>query len=189
MMRRRRLSGFTLLEIMLVMLLLSLTAAVIVPTFPNPTNDDAKQEAQRFYQLIQLWNEQSLVMSKVMGVRVEEDKYTLLELSDKNWKEVQKRNRVVTAVDMPEEIKLEIEVAGMVDNEDQLFSRESLFDDLDFNEADEEEKIDPPQLVMMGNGELFAFDLIFSADGENLWKVTGTDIGEFTLASFNEDEE
>ena len=187
MQKRRHLSGFTLLEIMLVIVLLSMTAVMVVPTFPKPSNDAAKLEAERFYQLIQLWNEQSLLKSAVMGVIVERNRYFLMELAGNNWKEVNRTKRISTSITMPEEIELEINIEGLND-EDQLFSRESLFDDTMF--ADVEEKPpEPPQLVLMGNGEIFPFALTFSADNKPLWEVTGTDVGEFKLASLNEDRE
>ena len=185
---RRHAHGFTLLEILLVLVLLSLTAIVVVPTFPKKNNDDAKTEAERFYQLIQLWNEKSLITSQVMGVRIEENNYRLMQLDGNNWKIIAKQGRVATEVEMPEDITLSVEIAGMTSNEDQLFSREDLFEDIDFNE-EEQEIPDPPQLVMMGNGELIAFTLVFASNNQDLWKVTGSDIGVFELIPFNEDRE
>lgn len=189
MFKRRHNRGFTLLEILLVMVLLSLTAVVVVPTFPNKNNDDAKFEAERFYQLIQLWIEKSLVMSKTMGVRVEKDGYSLLELTGNDWAEVTKKGRTVTSVEMPDDVTMKLDVVGIEDTEDQLFSRESLFDEMVFNEEDKKKQANPPQLVLFGNGEIFPFTMTFLANGNELWKVTGTDVGDIKLASFDEDRE
>ena len=187
MLQRRHNQGFTLLEILLVIVLLSLTAIVVVPTFPSASHDNAKLEAERFYQLIQLWNERSLISNQVLGVRVEQDNYQLLRLDDNAWTRVAKTNRIATKVTMPKDIKLSVDVTGMVDTEDQLFSRESLFDEMDFNQ--QQQQINPPQLVMMGNGEQIAFSVIFSDNNERLWQVSGSDIGAFELTNFNEGKE
>ena len=186
--QRRQAFGFTLLEILLVMVLLSLTAIVVVPTLPQKSDTEAKDEANRFYQLIQLWTEQSLIESKTMGVRVEDDRYRLMALKGNDWEYVQAKKRLATDISMPEGVELEIEVDGLGNDEDQLFSRESLFDETMFVE-EEEEVIEPPQLVLMGNGEILPFTLLVLADGKEQWRVTGTDVGVFELSHFDEDKE
>ncbi len=49
-MKRGRPSGFTLLEILLVLLLLSISAVIVVPNLPNDQSDEVQGEAERFYQ-------------------------------------------------------------------------------------------------------------------------------------------
>ncbi len=175
--------GFTLLEILLVLVLLSVMAMVVVPNLPQNGNDEAKIEAQRFYQLIQLWTEQSLLTGETLGLRVENKSYKLLRLSSKDWEEV-KKERSVTSATLSDDFKLELEVTGFVEEEDQLFKRESFFDEEMF--VDEDAKPEPPQVVLMGNGEIIPFTLIFLLDNKRLWKVTGNDVGTFEIEPLDE---
>lgn len=186
-MKRKLQSGFTLLEILLVIVLLSMTAVMVVPTLPQASNDEAKQEAERFYQLIQLWNEQALLLSKTMGVQVDKNRYRLLELIGNNWQEVEKKRGAATSVSIPNSVELELEMTAMA-VEDELFSKESIFDEMFTDVKTEEEKkiIPPPQIVLMGSGEILPFTLTFLAEGKALWEITGNDIGSFELKSTDE---
>lgn len=185
-MKIRHLTGFTLLEILLVLVLLSMLAMVVVPTLPQQKNDDAKNEAQRFYQLIQLWTEQSLLTGQTLGLRVEDDNYELLRLTGNGWESIE-QDRTVTSVKIPEDVEIELEVTGFIQEEDQLFERKSLFDEEMFEEEDK--KPEPPQIVLMGNGEIIPFSLFFLVDKKKLWEVKGNDVATFEIKSLDEGEE
>lgn len=191
-MTRRHTTGFTLLEIMLVMVLLGVLAGVVVPTLPQRSNDEAKREAERFYQLIQLWTEKALISGQTYGLRIDDDnRYQLLHLENNDWV-VAPEERTPTQITLPEGIEIELEVSGFVAEEDQLFSRESMFSDDDLFESglsdeDEEKKLDPPQVVLMGNGEVIAFTLDFLAEGRALWQVKANDVATFELNAADED--
>ncbi|KKD59905.1 general secretion pathway protein GspH [Grimontia sp. AD028] len=185
-MRRGRPSGFTLLEILLVMVLLAISAVIVVPNLPQNKSDEAKEEAQRFFQLIQLWTEQSLLTGQTFGLNVEKDGYQLLRLTREDWEPVE-QERNITSVTLPEGLVLDLEVSGFVSEEDRLFDRESLFDEEMF--ADEENKPPQPQVVLMGNGEIIPFTLTIVADKKRLWQVKGNDVATFEVKNLNEDKE
>lgn len=185
-MKSRRLTGFTLLEILLVLVLMSIMAVVVVPTMAPPKNEDAKLEAQRFYQLIQLWTEQSLLTGQTLGLRIEKDTYQLLRLASKDWESVE-LDRTTTSVTLPEGVEMELEVTGFVAEEDRLFDRGGLFDDEMFVEEDAKPK--PPQVVLMGNGEIISFSLTFMADKKRLWLVKGNDVATFEIEPLDEGRE
>lgn len=185
-MKRGRPVGFTLLEILLVLLLLSISAMIVVPNLPSDQRDDAKQEAERFYQLVQLWSEQALLSGQTLGLRVSDDKYDLLRLGAKEWEPAEKM-RTSTEVTLPEGITLDLEVSGFVAEEDRLFDRDSLFDEEMF--AEEEDKPKPPQVVLMGNGEIIPFSLTFLVEDKGLWQVKGNDVATFELVALNEGRE
>lgn len=193
-MKGRHTAGFTLLEIMLVMVLLGLVAGVVVPTLPHQSKDDAKLEAERFYQLIQLWTETAMIYGQTYGLRVDDEtKYQLLKLTGNDW-EAAESQRTTTKVTLPEGVELDLEVSGFQNEDDQLFSRDSMFSDEPLFESgiglnEEEEKIDPPQVVLMGNGEVIAFTLSFLIDGEREWFVRANDVATFELKSDREGDE
>nr|WP_235956402.1 type II secretion system minor pseudopilin GspH [Grimontia sedimenti] len=183
---KRAPSGFTLLEILLVMVLLAISAVIVVPNLPQNKSDEAKEEAQRFFQLIQLWTEQSLLTGQTFGLNVEKDGYQLLRLTREDWEPVE-QERNITSVTLPEGLVLDLEVSGFVSEEDRLFDRESLFDEEMF--ADEENKPPQPQVVLMGNGEIIPFTLTIVADKKRLWQVKGNDVATFEVKNLNEDKE
>lgn len=193
-MKGRHTAGFTLLEIMLVMVLLGLVAGVVVPTLPHQSKDDAKLEAERFYQLIQLWTETAMLSGQTYGLRVDDEtQYQLLKLTGNDW-EAAELQRTTTKVTLPEGVELDLEVSGFQNEDDQLFSRDSMFSDEPLFESgiglnEEEEKIDPPQVVLMGNGEVIAFTLSFLIDGEREWFVRANDVATFELKSDREGDE
>lgn len=79
----RKHNGFTLIEILLVLVLLSLTAVAVITTLPTSQKDLSKQYAQSFFQRLQLLNEEAVLSGKDFGVRVDDTKktYTLLSLT------------------------------------------------------------------------------------------------------------
>ncbi|MCV6036365.1 prepilin-type N-terminal cleavage/methylation domain-containing protein, partial [Escherichia coli] len=84
----RKHNGFTLIEILLVLVLLSLTAVAVITTLPTSQKDLTKQYAQSFFQRLQLLNEEAVLSGKDFGVRVDDTKktYTLLSLTAEGWK-------------------------------------------------------------------------------------------------------
>ncbi|CZF81927.1 Type II secretion system protein H precursor [Grimontia marina] len=165
------------------MVLLAISAVIVVPNLPQNKNDDAKEEAQRFFQLIQLWTEQSLLTGQTLGLNVDKDGYQLLRLTREDWVPME-QDRKVTSVTLPEGLELDLEVSGFVAEEDRLFDRESLFDDEMF--ADEESKPPQPQVVLMGNGEIIPFTLTIVADDKRLWQIKGNDVATFEVKNVNE---
>lgn len=64
--------GFTLLEILLVLVLLSMSAVAVIATLPSKQNDDAKEVAESLYQRLQLLNEEAILSGLDYGLRVDE---------------------------------------------------------------------------------------------------------------------
>lgn len=65
--------GFTLLEILLVLVLVSVSAVAVIATFPVSVKDEAKISAQSFYQRLLLLNEEAILSGQDFGVRIDVD--------------------------------------------------------------------------------------------------------------------
>lgn len=65
--------GFTLLEILLVLVLVSASAVAVIATFPVSVKDEAKISAQSFYQRLLLLNEEAILSGQDFGVRIDVD--------------------------------------------------------------------------------------------------------------------
>ncbi len=126
---KKRAAGFTLIEILLVLVLLATSAVAVIVTLPESKEDKVKEEAARFHQLIQLLGEDALLNGIDYGIRIDRSRYQFLQLTSQDWQPVQE-SRFFTEVEMDEEIKLRVEIGGYSwQDKDRLFKPGSLFDE------------------------------------------------------------
>ncbi|MCG7584379.1 type II secretion system minor pseudopilin GspH [Photobacterium sp. OFAV2-7] len=179
---KKRAAGFTLIEILLVLVLLATSAVAVIVTLPESQEDKVKEEAARFHHLIQLLGEDALLNGIDYGVRIERNRYQFLQLTSQDWQPIQE-SRFFTEVEMDEDIKLIVEIGGYSwQDKDRLFKPGSLFDEDLFAEQTDKKKIKPPQVVVMASGEYTPFSLEFEVDGENqFWRVQADELGQLFL--------
>lgn len=179
---KKRAAGFTLIEILLVLVLLATSAVAVIVTLPESQEDKVKEEAARFHHLVQLLGEDALLNGIDYGVRIERNRYQFLQLTSQDWQPIQE-SRFFTEVEMDEDIKLIVEIGGYSwQDKDRLFKPGSLFDEDLFAEQTDKKKIKPPQVVVMASGEYTPFSLEFEVDGENqFWRVQADELGQLFL--------
>ncbi|MDB1122499.1 type II secretion system minor pseudopilin GspH [Vibrio algarum] len=181
---KRKNAGFTLIEIMLVIVLMSLSAVAVIFNLPDSKQDIAKEQAQRFYYRIQLLNEHAILNGKDLGIRVDEKKgtYSYLQLESDGWQLFE--NKIYTETTLQDGVKLSFELGGDAWSQNEsFFKQESLFDEDMFAELESENKIKPPQLFVLSSGEMTPFRLsIFSVeDKDNGWVVDVKESGSIDL--------
>lgn len=181
-------TGYTLIEIMLVLVLISVSAVAVIVNLPDRKQDLAKEQAQRFFYRLQLLNESALLNGHDYGIRVEEStaKYTYLVLRQDGWQSVEDKKYPET--ELEEEISIKLEIGGDVwFARDQFLQQESLFDEEMFSEYETEKQIKPPQLFVLSSGELTPFQLSFSPmDNPRLgWLVDVKESGEIALVAID----
>ncbi|MGF1725853.1 type II secretion system minor pseudopilin GspH [Photobacterium nomapromontoriensis] len=178
----KRAAGFTLIEILLVLVLLASSAVVVIMTLPESKDDTVREEAARFHHLVQLLGEDALLNGTDYGIRVERNRYQFLQLTSQDWQPL-KESRFFTEVEMPDAIHLEVEIGSYSwQDKDRLFKPGSLFDEDLFAEHTDKDKIKPPQVVVMASGEYTPFTLEFEVDGENeFWRVQADELGQLFL--------
>lgn len=181
---KRKNAGFTLIEIMLVIVLMSLSAVAVIFNLPDSKQDIAKEQAQRFYYRIQLLNEHAILNGKDLGIRVDEKKgtYSYLQLESDGWQLFE--NKIYTETTLQDGVKLSFELGGDAWSQNEsFFKQESLFDEDMFAELESENKIKPPQLFVLSSGEMTPFRLsIFSVeDKDNDWVVDVKESGSIDL--------
>ncbi len=188
-------NGFTLIEILLVLVLLSLTAVAVISTLPTSQKDLSKQYAHSFFQRLQLLNEESVLSGKDFGVRVDDVKstYHLLMLTAEGWQPLEMKQ-------MPSQTNLEGNIALQLDlgggpwsDDDRLFEPGSLFDEEMFAEQEEDKPVKPPQVFVLSSAELTPFILsFFPENGDALndgWRVVGKESGQILLLAPGEEAE
>ncbi len=185
-MKSRR--GFTLIEILLVLVLLAMTAVAVIATIPPRTGDAIRTQAQSFYQRLQLINEEAVLSGRDFGVRVDDAKarYVFLELTADGWQKL-KLHKIPPETRMPDGAALQVKVGGSSwKDKDRLFNPGSLFDDNMFADEKKKKKTEsPPQIFVLSSGELTPFTLSFypqSGDSElDGWRVVAKENGQIVV--------
>ncbi|WP_337164101.1 type II secretion system minor pseudopilin GspH [Vibrio fluvialis] len=178
--------GFTLLEILLVLVLLSMSAVAVIATLPSKQNDDAKEVAESLYQRLQLLNEEAILSGLDYGLRVDEKTHQLhfLSLNEKGWQRLNKSG-FASMLALKEGLAMQFLPGGDVwHDKDRLFKPGSLFDEEMFATKEDEKKVRPPQVFILSSGELTPFTLDVFATGDNPekgWQVRVQDNGEIRL--------
>ncbi|WP_104041268.1 MULTISPECIES: type II secretion system minor pseudopilin GspH [Vibrio] len=189
--------GFTLIEILLVLVLLSLTAVAVIATLPTSQKDLSKQYAQSFFQRLQLLNEEAVLSGKDFGLRVDDVKstYVLLSLTQDGWQPLELK-QIPSETKLEGDISLQLDLGGGAwDDDDRLFEPGSLFDEDMFAEEDEKEKkkVKPPQVFIFSSAEVTPFSLsFFPEDGDAFndgWRIIGKETGEILLLEPGEELE
>lgn len=190
----RKHNGFTLIEILLVLVLLSLTAVAVITTLPTSQKDLSKQYAQSFFQRLQLLNEEAVLSGKDFGVRVDDTKktYTLLSLTAEGWKPLEMK-QIPSKTKLEDDIALQLDLGGGAwDKDDRLFEPGSLFEDM-FADETEEKKVKPPQVFIFSSAEVTPFTLsFFPQKGDTFndgWRVIGKESGQILLVAPGEEVE
>ncbi|PSW13120.1 type II secretion system protein GspH [Photobacterium sanctipauli] len=178
----KRAAGFTLIEIMLVLVLLATSAVAVIISLPESQEDKVKEQAARFHHLTQLLGEDALLNGIDYGIRVERNRYQFLQLTSQDWQPIEE-SRFFTEVEMDEGIRLKVEIGGYSwEDKDRLFEPGSLFNEDLFAEQTDKDKIKPPQVVVMASGEYTPFTLEFEVSGENqFWRVQADELGQLFL--------
>ncbi|MDX3772723.1 type II secretion system minor pseudopilin GspH [Chromatiaceae bacterium AAb-1] len=174
-----RITGFTLLEVMLVLLLIGLLATVVVVNFSGDSRDEQLNKAtEQFQQVFQFVAETAMLKQQEWGLHVDTDRqgqsrYVFLFYRDDKW-HVADEPQALRPVILPENISLRLEMEGLPGAEYNLLSK------LEWQEEDQQqEQTQPalPQVFILSSGEISPFKLIFSEQSAfiPLYSTAGTD--------------
>lgn len=187
--------GFTLIEILLVLVLLSVASVAVISTLPQKSSDDAKQQAQALYHRLQLLNEEAILSGKDYGVRFDEKRssYQLLALSEDGWQKLSD-DELPQSTALPDGLAMVLQLGGNVwKDEDRLFKPGSLFDEDMFSEVEDEKKVLTPQVFIMSSGELTPFSIAIYPQNlsveQDAWQVVAKENGQIIILAPGENDE
>lgn len=166
-MKIKREVGFTLIEIMLVLVLLSMSSVAVIVNLPESKDEQLEEQASRFYQLVQLLNEDALLNGMDYGIyfNQERQEYRFMQLMIDGWQPIE-QSRFFTEVKLEDSIEFEMTLGGSAwADDDRLFEPGSLFDEEMF--VDEEKKPLPPQVMVLSSGEVTPFTFNLYPEGNN----------------------
>lgn len=159
-----RTRGFTLLEILVVVLIIGIALGMVVLAVrPNPEHR-LGDEAQRFAALVKLLGDEAIVRSAEMAVEVTPHSYRFLTLTADGWQAYE--DDVFKTHDLPETITLDLSLDGQA-----------------INLGDTGDGQTEPRIYVLSSGEITPFELTFrSADAEGALHVSGDVTGKLSYA-------
>lgn len=188
-MSRLRGQGFTLLEVMLVVLLMGLMAAAVTLSIGGGNQQQQlTREAQRFIAVTEAVTDEAVLSGQFVGIVIDKDAYHYVVYVNDKWQPLQ-RDNLLAEHTLPQGISTDLQVEGLpLDQEEE---QDSLFDDdKPFNDDKKKDDKNPePQIMLLPSGEMTGFELTFIASGgdkqyEQL--VSGDNLGRLVMGSFDD---
>lgn len=78
-------AGFTLIEVMVVVVIMSIMIGTVALTFPNSNNDLLKEDADRFIALVSLAQDEAILQSRSLAIAIDDEGYSFFRREDKQW--------------------------------------------------------------------------------------------------------
>ncbi|MER2492401.1 type II secretion system minor pseudopilin GspH [Catenovulum sediminis] len=177
---KRKQTGFTLLEVMLVMVLMAVILSSVSLSFDIRSDyDKTKDEAKRFQAAFQLAADFGLLNNLQLGLLVEKTSYQFLVFNGEQWQAIEE-DKVFSTYELPEYFELTLtqgEMAWLDDYQEE----EGLFNQADEEDEDDKKKKLIPQVYLFSSGEITPFSLQisyevpFSGEDNIIFEVTGED--------------
>lgn len=158
----KKLKGFTLAEIIIVVFIIALIATVILLRFRTPTFDTTPQaQANQILRFMEIVQEQAILQPAVLGIKFSDHEYQVFQLHHENnqdeWISLVDKNAFWKAKKIPNHIVVHLQTNQEGDN----FS---------------------PNLIFLPSGEVTPFILeIKEKDDERAYVIRGDDAGNLIL--------
>ena len=147
--------GFTLIEVVVVMLVIVIVLGIVSVNLEPDRNSVVRDEANRLALLLQTAQQESILQGKVIGVVIERQGYSFLALNDKGEFKPLSQDDVLYPRPLPSDIAItSVEIDGAPET-------------------------DKPRLILLPTGELTVFTVTLSR-GTTHWLVKGELTGEIT---------
>lgn len=183
-MLKLRQTGFTLMEVILVILLMGLTAAAVTMSIGNSGPQQAlERTAQQFMAATELVLDETVLSGQFIGIVIEKTSYQFVFYKDGKWNPLEK-DRMLSEKQMETGVSLNLVLDGLpLVQEDE--EEKSWFDEPFIEAKTEDKKKHPePQIMLFPSGEMSAFELSFIAKtdkGQIDVLVVGDALGRLTL--------
>lgn len=151
--------GFTLIEVLVVVLIIGITLSFAVLTVSSGEDELVETEARRFAALVKLAGEEAVLRSQELAVEVQRSGYRFARSDAGKWVPLED-DRLLRARELPPEIVIE----GLLNGEPIPF--ELL------------EEGDTPRIFLLSSGEMTPFELEFKLDFGASYGVSGDFTGK-----------
>jgi len=162
-----RLRGFTLMEIMVVLVLISILTSLAVLSVGGGPRDRLAEEGQRLAALVELQQQEAILTGEIRGVQFGRQGYAILSLDEQGaWVPPDATDTLIRHA-LPEDMALGL----WVDQRPAPL-----------------EKISFPQVLLLNSGEITDFVAVFSfvddpSPNAPLYRVAGDAVGRLTVGA------
>jgi len=191
--RKQCQSGFTLLEIMLVIVVMGMISVAVVMTLPSNliAGDSVRWQAQRFSSILQFAEDEALISGNELGIEFTNNSYqfAVYDHQTKKWlavNDIEMQDKIV----LPETINIEYNLSNSAWEELSSDKSDRFIDDQDRGAtgAEEPQSLNP-QVYVMSSGEVSPFSLIFSnADSDSATSSITVAVGMNGMIDISEAE-
>ncbi|PTA48532.1 type II secretion system protein GspH [Shewanella morhuae] len=184
-MLKLRHAGFTLMEVMLVILLMGLTAAAVTMSIGNSgPQQSLDRTAQQFIAATEMVLDETVLSGQFMGIVIEKTSYQFVFYKDGKWLPLDE-DRLLSEKEMEQGVVMNLVLDGLPlvqeDEEDDSWFEEPLIEP----SSDDKKKHPEPQIMLFPSGEMSAFELTFIAKTDKRQQaealVAGDALGRLTL--------
>lgn len=176
--------GFTLLEVLLVLVLMGLAASIVVPTVSTGNNNQQLEtQARRFVLQAEMANRQALMDGRHYGFRLTDDGYRFVVWEAGDWLPIN-NDRFMTEVNLDELMTVHIRHGSshwQAALEYESRNQSSLLEK-DFAVVEKQERHEP-DLYFWSSGEVSPAEIAFCFDDRqsSCWLVTQEESGEMFM--------
>jgi general secretion pathway protein H len=150
--RAQRCAGFTLLELVVVVLLLSIMLGLVVVNLSRDDSGELRDEAQRLALLLNTAQQDAILKGQVLALALEPGGYHFMRLTDAGTLQPITQDELLRARELPSDIKISaVEIAGTETTDTQK----------------------PKGIVLQPSGELDEFTITLQK-GQLRWQVKGS---------------
>lgn len=145
----RRLAGFTLLELLVVVILIGIVVSVVtVSATTGNLEDQLEEEAKRMQALMSLAREEAILRNQELAFSVTRDSYRFEVLEEGNWKPI-----------TGDRIFREREIAGGLE-------MSLLVDEVELSLSAQQEETLASRIYFLSSGEITPFELVLRSVNE-----------------------
>lgn len=169
-------TGFTLLEVMLVLLIMGLLTGAVVLSYTGENSQDLlKKQTQRLQVVFNMASDFAVLNQRQLGLRVEDENNTYYFMYLDEEQEWQKLELDATFAKhrLPDIFSLELFLTDLPwEVEESLFSSGVFDEELSISNDgveignEEEKKLEPPQVFIFSSGEITPFSITLAHEPE-----------------------
>ncbi|AMO58281.1 type II secretion system minor pseudopilin GspH [Endozoicomonas montiporae] len=170
--------GFTLLEIMLVLLLLGLATSVVVPniTFSNGSAE-LQRAAERFAALVETAHEEAILSGRDLGVVINDNDYEFVQFGEEGWESIT-QDRLLRPATLEENFRMRFTPGETVWHTSlQQQQQDTLLEDWFTKPEDMKE----PHLYIWSSGDMTPAEIVFSIQPSGSGNRLSNRLPSFTL--------
>lgn len=172
--------GFTLIEVMLVVLVVGLMASIVQFSFGGQTpQDKLRAQAEKFQAIFSVASEYSLLNNAQLGLVVTEQSYQFLGFDGEQWQPISQAG--ISKVEVPEPVFLKLQLDDLPIEQPSMLQTDEVKEaqkqqQQRFTEQNKKKKPLLPQVFIFSSGDITPFSLTFNGEQDGIelsFKLTG----------------